>query len=170
MILDLMIYRTHWLHLLPYEYQYQYGRNSKETASEGYVYTGYLHLSSVKMTESSKVRTQKASAGSVFDRLYKSSTAASRSRLKTHRAASRAPIKNIAVDDDCSKIFNRLYISGTISNTSKRVNPRHPSTPSNKNTVRSPLNRTPAKTPSTKSRDSFVYSPVSQIIYQQNFS
>ncbi|CAJ1936045.1 unnamed protein product [Cylindrotheca closterium] len=110
------------------------------------------------MPDSTKVRTQKASAGSVFDRLYKSSTAASRSRLKTHRAAARAPIKKIAVDEDCSKIFNRLYISGTISNTGKRVTPRHPSTPFKK-TVRSPLNRTPAKTPSTKSRDSFVYSP-----------
>lgn len=114
------------------------------------------------MPDSSKLRTQKAAAGSVFDRLYKSSTAASRSRLKTHRAAARAPIKKIAVDDDCSKIFNRLYISGTISNTGKRVKPRHPSTPSKK-TLRSPLNRTPAKTPSTKSRNSFVYSPVSRL-------
>lgn len=112
------------------------------------------------MLESTKKRTQKASAGSVFDRLYKSSTAASRSRLKTHRAAARAPIKRVAINDDCSKIFNRLYISGTISNTGKRVKPRHPSTPSKK-TARSPMNRTPAKTPSTKSRDSFVYSPVS---------
>jgi len=110
------------------------------------------------MPDSAKARTQKASAGSVFDRLYKSSTAASRSRLKTHRAVARAPIKKIAVDDDYSKIFNRLYISGTISNTGKRVKPRHPSTPSKK-TVRSPVNRTPSKTPSSKSRDSFVFSP-----------
>jgi len=109
------------------------------------------------MPVSTKKRTQKASAGSVFDRLYKTQTAASRSRLKTHRAAARAPVRKIAVDD-CSKIFTRLHLTGTISNTSKRVKPRHPSTPSKK-IARSPLSRTPAKTPSTKSLDSFVYSP-----------
>jgi hypothetical protein len=120
----------------------------------------------------SKPRTQKAAAGSVFDRLYKTQTAASRSRQKTHRAAARAwnpkdrnaasihrtPTKSLGTDD-CSKIFTRLHITTTVSNTSKRVQPRHPTTPAK--TARSPLPRTPAKTPSTKPGEGFVYSPVS---------
>jgi hypothetical protein len=119
-----------------------------------------------------KPRTQKAAAGSVFDRLYKTQTAASRSRQKTQRAATRAfnpkdrnaasihrtPTKSFGADD-CSKIFNRLHITTTVSTTSKRVQPRHPTTPAK--TVRSPLSRTPAKTPSTKPGQQFVYSPVS---------
>jgi hypothetical protein len=122
----------------------------------------------------SKPRTQKAAAGSVFDRLYKTQTAASRSRQKTHRAAARAwnpkdrnaasiqtrrtPTTSLGTDD-CSKIFTRLHITSTVSNTSKRVQPGHPTTPAK--TVRSPLRRTPAKTPSTKPGEGFVYSPVS---------
>lgn len=123
----------------------------------------------------SKPRTQRAAAGSVFDRLYKTQTAASRSRQKTHRAAAnawnpnyrhassahRTPTNSLSTDD-CSKIFTRLHITSTVSNTSKWAKPRHPTTPSK--TVRSPLRRTPAKTPSTKSREEFVYSPVSFVV------
>eukprot|EP00980_Cylindrotheca_fusiformis_P024088 scaffold11525_cov135-Cylindrotheca_fusiformis.AAC.4 len=118
----------------------------------------------------SKPRTQKATAGSVFDRLYKAQTAASRGRQKTQRAAAKAwnptprnvdvvhrtPSKTLSTDD-CSKIFTRLHITSTVSNASKRAKPWHPTTPAN--TTRSPLRRTPAKTPSTKAGEEFVYSP-----------
>lgn len=113
--------------------------------------------------------------GSVFDRLYKTQTAASKAwtpvRSEVRRGKYSAPgsrKKNTRVTasiDDSLKVFQRLHITGTVSNTSKRIMPAQeasPMTPKRKD--RTPLRnvqeaRTPARTPSRSTKEGYVYSP-----------
>lgn len=116
-----------------------------------------------------------ARAGSVFDRLYKTQTAASKAwtpvRSEVRRGKYSAPggrKKNTRVTasiDDSLKVFQRLHITGTVANTSKRITPVKELgavTPQRKS--RTPLRsmqeaRTPTRTPSRRTKDAFVYSP-----------
>jgi hypothetical protein len=102
-----------------------------------------------------------ARSSSVFDRLYKTQTAASKAWKPARRQVVTMNSRSSKASlQQCEKIFTRLHVTGTISNASKRVmakHPKPPSTPSKK--TRSPL-RTPTKTPSKKG-DGYVYSPVS---------
>jgi hypothetical protein len=83
------------------------------------------------------------SSASVFDRLYKTHTAASRSLVRkvtattatsppfqTSVSSKTTPTKKRVVGvklDDELLVFSRLHISGTVANTSKRYTQRHPS-------------------------------------------
>lgn len=113
--------------------------------------------------------------GSVFDRLYKTQTAASkawtpvRSEARKGKFATpsnrRKATRVTASVDDSLKVFQRLHITGTVSNTSKRIIPAKEAgafSPQRKSLT--PLKsmqpaRTPARTPSRRSKDTYVYSP-----------
>lgn len=110
----------------------------------------------------SRLPTARASS-SVFDRLYKTQTASSKAWVAARRQNEkirRTPVKKKKAGgaDECSQIFTRLHITGTISQTSKRLyGTKHPKTPERKARTRPSLS--PAKTPSARKADEFVYSP-----------
>jgi hypothetical protein len=113
----------------------------------------------------------------VFDRLYKTQTAASKSWIPARSQIRKAttPRSNTITSsiDDELQVFSRLHITGTIANTSKRVTAKHPArfTPEKmkkrsqpKTPSRTPAHtpsRTPVRTPSrnAKATTSYVYSP-----------
>lgn len=122
--------------------------------------------------------------GSVFERLYKTHTAASRAmtvarsdaRRSGHFSTSnnnnnnnnhkkRTPLKlSKASVDESMQIFQRLHITGTVANTSKRLTPKSSTryTPEvKKRTPKKaiPSTRTPMKTPSREPNVAYVYSP-----------
>lgn len=99
-------------------------------------------------------------SSSVFTRLYKTQTAASKAWMPA-RAQARAGTGKGGVDD-ASKVFERLHITSTYSNSCKRKQQRQTSrfTPEK---PRMKVMRSPAKTPSsslsTSPRKNYVYSP-----------
>ena len=105
-------------------------------------------------------RLPSAKTSSVFDRLYKSHTVASKAYLSSKRQTvqvKRNPRK-ITGTDDCAHIFTRLHITGTLSQTSKRrYGSKHPQTPKRKPRSRSSMS--PAKTPSPRFGDAYMFSP-----------
>jgi hypothetical protein len=109
-------------------------------------------------------RLPSAKSSSVFDRLYKTQTAASKAWAPARAQARRAATASSKAGgvDDALKVFSRLNITGTVSNTSKRVQQRHPIrfTPEKARSMRSPA-KTPTQRLSTgkSPRKNYVYSP-----------
>ena len=107
-------------------------------------------------------RLPSARSGSVFDRLYKTQTAASKAwtpaRQKVRQI--RTPnSKSKSVDDEL-KVFTRLHITGTISNTSKRLTHRHNIRITPERKKLSPAKTDQYQSPFvTKKTTSYVYSP-----------
>lgn len=120
-----------------------------------------------------------AKAGSVFDRLYKHQTAASRSwapvRKEAHKGRyavsatsktsntrrARTMGKSASLDDSL-QIFQRLHITGTVATSSKRVSPKYPFTPERKKRTPEksiPIMKTPLRSASKKTGVSYMYSP-----------
>lgn len=133
-------------------------------------------------SRSRDTRLPAARTGSVFERLYKTQTASSAAskvwtpvRAEARRGgtfSSPPPVpsgsrltptsaKSDKALEDSLKVFQRLHITGTVSNTSKRLTPkRH--TPSR--AMRSPAkiipsNTTPMKSASKRGTVGYVYSP-----------
>jgi hypothetical protein len=120
-------------------------------------------------------RLPSSKSSSVFDRLYKTQTAASKTRTPARAQARKTNASNRkgagAGIDDALKVFSRLHITGTVANTSKRVQPRHYSssiarfTPEKTRISMEKAHsmQSPAKTPthrlSKSPRKNYVYSP-----------
>lgn len=128
--------------------------------------------------------------GSVFDRLYKTQTASSAAsktwtpvrsaarrggnfssptsadssrdaNRRTPPSSGRSPSSPV---DDSVEIFQRLHITGTVANASKRLSSKTPPRFSPHKGIRSPARnipstRTPLKASAKKSRVGYVYSP-----------
>lgn len=126
------------------------------------------HATSKKSTASRvrDARLPSARSTSVFDRLYKTQTAASKAWIPARSQIRKAttPRSNNSSIDDALQVFSRLHITGTIANTSKRVTAKHPVrfTPEKMKKRSQPKtpSRTPVRTPSRKAATtSYVYSP-----------
>jgi hypothetical protein len=117
-------------------------------------------------------RLPSARTTSVFDRLYKTQTAASKAwmpvRSQARKAATPKRSGKKPSMDDTLKTFHRLHITGTVANTSKRIAAKHPvrfNTPERKKRSPGkniPSTSTPFRSPVRKSGASpaaYVYSP-----------
>lgn len=103
------------------------------------------------------VRLPTTRTGSVFDRLYKTQTAASRAWTPARKQARRAKPLRAPVEEDLD-VFTRLHITGTISNTSKRLTHKHKIRYTPEKKKLSPM-KTPIHTPAAKKTRDFVFSP-----------
>ncbi len=136
-------------------------------------------------SRSRDTRLPSARTGSVFERLYRTQTAASAaSKIWTpvraearrggtfsspspiaHRGTPTSARSGTSSVDDSLKIFQRLHITGTVANTSKRLTPKQHGRISTPNkAMRSPAKNipstsTPMRSMTTKSKVGYVYSP-----------
>jgi hypothetical protein len=137
------------------------------TSKQRQAYTTPKSKATANRSKDSRLPTARHSTGSVFDRLYRTPTVASkyhfspvlRKQPKTSPSPLRTPnskAKSQLTDDDLN-IFSRLYVTSTASVKSKTFRAKHPrrSSPKNKG-VGSPHN---LKSPSRSHEGAYVFSP-----------
>lgn len=143
---------------------------------------GKAPLSKATTPRTRDIRLPSGKTGSVFDRLYKTQTAASKAWSPARNEARRGGTystptpsssngqrtppsgrSNASSVDDSTEIFQRLHITGTVANASKRVTPKHSVHLNNSRSMRSPSKSIPSThTPlkgGKKPKVGYVYSP-----------